>query len=125
LKLDEFRGTLYVEGHRGRFLSKTKKPMRCFDPLANAIAQELPVRIPLDASQIQRMLPEQIGRTLTTARIVTVDSATRGGTRHADLTLPVDHAGEIGWNLDHPIPALIPLIPPPHFREYDDIVNLL
>ena len=44
LKLDGFRGTLYVEGHRGRFLSKTKKPMRRFDSLANAIAQELPVR---------------------------------------------------------------------------------
>jgi hypothetical protein len=28
LKLDGFRGTLYVEGHRGRFLTKTKKPMR-------------------------------------------------------------------------------------------------
>jgi triacylglycerol lipase len=57
--------------------------------------------------------------------VVTVDSATRGGTRHADLTLPVDHAGEIGWNLDHPIPALIPLIPASHFRDYDDIVSLL
>jgi ATP-dependent DNA ligase len=44
LKLDGFRGTSYVEGHRGRFLSKTKKPMRRFDPLANAIAQELPLR---------------------------------------------------------------------------------
>lgn len=44
LKLDGFRGTLYVEGHRGRFLSKTKKPMRRFDALANAIARELPVR---------------------------------------------------------------------------------
>lgn len=44
LKLDGFRGTLYVEDQRGRFLSKTKKPMRRFDVLANAIAWELPVR---------------------------------------------------------------------------------
>ena len=44
LKLDGFRGTLYAEGDRGRFLSKTKKPMRRFDSLANAIARELPVR---------------------------------------------------------------------------------
>ncbi len=44
LKLDGFRGTLYVEGHRGRFLSKTKKTMRRFDALANAMARELPVR---------------------------------------------------------------------------------
>lgn len=44
LKLDGFRGTLYVEGQRGRFLSKTKKPMRRFAALANAIARELPVR---------------------------------------------------------------------------------
>jgi bifunctional non-homologous end joining protein LigD len=44
LKLDGFRGTLYVEEHRGRFLSKMKKPMRRFDSLANAIARELPVR---------------------------------------------------------------------------------
>lgn len=44
LKLDGFRGTLYVEGQRGRFLSKTKKPMRRFEALANAIASELQVR---------------------------------------------------------------------------------
>jgi triacylglycerol lipase len=57
--------------------------------------------------------------------VVTVDSATRGGTRHADLTLPVDHAGEVGWNLDLLIPAVLPLIPPPHFRDYDEIMRLL
>jgi bifunctional non-homologous end joining protein LigD len=41
LKLDGFRGTLYVEQQRGRFLSKTKKRMKRFDALANAIAREL------------------------------------------------------------------------------------
>jgi triacylglycerol lipase len=56
---------------------------------------------------------------------VTVHSATRGGTRQADLTLPVDHAGEIGWNLDHPIPAFPALIASPHLRHYDDIMRLL
>ena len=44
LKLDGFRGTLYVEDERGRFLSKTKKTMRRFDTLANEIARELDVR---------------------------------------------------------------------------------
>ncbi|HYK03196.1 MAG TPA: hypothetical protein VE974_15660 [Thermoanaerobaculia bacterium] len=44
VKLDGFRGTLYVEDGRGRFSSKTKKTMRRFDELANAIAKELRVR---------------------------------------------------------------------------------
>jgi triacylglycerol lipase len=57
--------------------------------------------------------------------VVTVDSATRGGTRHADLILPADHAGEIGWNLDHPIPANLSLIAPRHFPAYDEIVRML
>lgn len=44
VKLDGFRGTLYVKAGRGRFLSKTKKTMRRFDDLANAIAKELEVQ---------------------------------------------------------------------------------
>ncbi|MDP9176981.1 MAG: hypothetical protein M3O61_04810 [Gemmatimonadota bacterium] len=44
VKLDGFRGTLYVEAGRGRFLSKTKKTMRRFDDLANAIVKELGVQ---------------------------------------------------------------------------------
>ena len=44
LKLDGFRGTLYVEAGRGRFRSKTKNTMRRFDDLANAIAKELRVQ---------------------------------------------------------------------------------
>jgi bifunctional non-homologous end joining protein LigD len=44
VKLDGFRGTLYVDAGRGRFLSKTKKPMRRFDDLANAIAKEFRVQ---------------------------------------------------------------------------------
>ena len=44
LKLDGFRGTLYVEAGRARFQSKTKKTMRRFGDLANAIAQELRVK---------------------------------------------------------------------------------
>lgn len=43
LKLYGFRGTLYVEGSSGRFVSKAMKPMRRFDDLANAIARELGV----------------------------------------------------------------------------------
>lgn len=44
VKLDGFRGTLYVENGRGRFASKTKKAMRRFDELANTIAKELRVQ---------------------------------------------------------------------------------
>jgi bifunctional non-homologous end joining protein LigD len=43
LKLDGFRGTLHVEAGRGYFRSKTKKPLRRFDDLANAIAKEIAV----------------------------------------------------------------------------------
>jgi bifunctional non-homologous end joining protein LigD len=44
VKLDGFRGTLYLDAGRGYFLSKTKKKMRRFDELANVIAKELRVR---------------------------------------------------------------------------------
>lgn len=44
LKLGGFRGTLYVEGSRGRFVSKAMKPMRRFDDLGDAIARKLGVR---------------------------------------------------------------------------------
>jgi len=40
VKLVGFRGTLNVDAGRGRFLSKTKKGMRRFDHLANAIVKE-------------------------------------------------------------------------------------
>ena len=43
VKLDGFRGTLYVDAGRAHFLSKTKKRMKRFEELANAIARELPV----------------------------------------------------------------------------------
>lgn len=43
VKLDGFRGTLYVEQRRGKFFSKTRKHMARFDDLANALARELPV----------------------------------------------------------------------------------
>ncbi len=44
LKLDGFRGTLYIEAGRGRFLSKTKKPLTRFDDLANALARAVAVK---------------------------------------------------------------------------------
>lgn len=44
LKLDGFRGVLSIENGRGRFTSKTGKPMPRFQPLADAIARALPVR---------------------------------------------------------------------------------
>lgn len=43
VKLDGFRGVLFIEGGRGRFSSKTKRPLRRFEDLANGIARTLPV----------------------------------------------------------------------------------
>ena len=46
------RGTLYIEGSRGRFLSKAMKPMgRCGD-LANANARELGVEVAIIDGEI-------------------------------------------------------------------------
>lgn len=44
LKLDGFRGTLYLENGTGRFSSKTKRDMPRFRDLAGALARELRVR---------------------------------------------------------------------------------
>lgn len=44
LKLDGFRGVLTVEGGRGRFTSKTARPMPRFQELADALARTLGVR---------------------------------------------------------------------------------
>ncbi len=44
LKLDGFRGTLYVENGGAVFRSKTKRVMRRFQDLANSLARTLPVR---------------------------------------------------------------------------------
>lgn len=44
LKLDGFRGVLYVSGGRGKFLSKTSKPLKRFQELADALARALPVK---------------------------------------------------------------------------------
>lgn len=43
-KIDGFRGTLYADGGRGFFRSKTMRLMRRFDSLALDSAQALPVR---------------------------------------------------------------------------------
>jgi bifunctional non-homologous end joining protein LigD len=42
LKLDGFRGTLYLERGTGRFLSKNKRPLRRFGDLASSLARALP-----------------------------------------------------------------------------------
>ena len=44
LKLDGFRGVLTVEKGKGRFTSKTRKPMPRFQALADALANVLDVR---------------------------------------------------------------------------------
>lgn len=44
LKLDGFRGVLSIEQGKGRFTSKTSKPMPRFQPLADALTRALGVR---------------------------------------------------------------------------------
>lgn len=59
--------------------------------------------------------------------VVTRSSALRDGHQHLD-DWPVDHAGEIGWSFDSPVPVGLPvpfLQPPPHLARYDAIVALL
>lgn len=59
--------------------------------------------------------------------VVTRTSALRNGHEHlADW--PVDHAGEIGWSFDSPVPIEfeLPLLAPSrHFARYDAIVQML
>jgi pimeloyl-ACP methyl ester carboxylesterase len=55
--------------------------------------------------------------------VVTVDSATRGGTRPLFATWPVDHAQEVGWNLDLLVPAGLPLSDTSHFARYEALVR--
>ena len=59
--------------------------------------------------------------------VVTRTSARRVGHEHLP-DWPVDHAGEIGWSFQTPlpIPSEVPLIPtPPHFDRYDALVREL
>jgi triacylglycerol lipase len=59
--------------------------------------------------------------------VVTRRSALRPGHTHLP-DWPLDHAGEIGWSLDSPLPIEVELPfvpPPPHFARYDAIVGLL
>jgi triacylglycerol lipase len=59
--------------------------------------------------------------------VVARSSAVRAG--HESLAdWPVDHAGEVGWSFDTPLPVEfeLPLVsPPPHFARYDAIVAAL
>jgi triacylglycerol lipase len=59
--------------------------------------------------------------------VVTRSSALRAGNEHLP-DWPVDHAGEIGWSFETPLPIVLdlPLIPtPPHLRRYDALVDAL
>ena len=59
--------------------------------------------------------------------VVARASALRDGHEHlADW--PVDHAGEVGWSFNSPVPIEVelPLVPAPaHFGRYDAIVDVL
>jgi hypothetical protein len=59
--------------------------------------------------------------------VVTRASALRQGHEHLP-DWPVDHAGEVGWSLERPLPVEleVPFVAPPaHFARYDAIVDLL
>jgi triacylglycerol lipase len=72
-----------------------------------------------------RAIQKIVGLRTANDGVVTVASATRGGTVTADLTWGVDHAGEVGWNLDRPIPASFPFADTSHFARYNEIIALL
>jgi hypothetical protein len=61
--------------------------------------------------------------------LVTESSAIRTSKERERLQdWPVDHAGEVGWSLDTPLPIEfeLPLLPaPPHFARYEAIVKML
>jgi triacylglycerol lipase len=57
--------------------------------------------------------------------VVTRSSALRAGHKNLD-DWPVDHAGEVGWSFDSPVPIVagIPLVrTPAHLLRYDEIVK--
>ena len=59
--------------------------------------------------------------------VVARSSALREGHEHLD-DWPVDHAGEVGWSFETPLPVEfdVPFVPPPpHFARYDAIVSAL
>jgi len=58
--------------------------------------------------------------------VVTRSSALRAGNEHLP-DWPVDHAGEIGWSFETPLPIVLdlPLIPAPHLSRYDALVDAL
>jgi triacylglycerol lipase len=59
--------------------------------------------------------------------VVSRASALRPGDEHLE-DWPVDHAGEVGWSLQTPVPIpldVFGLISAPHLARYDDIVNRL
>jgi triacylglycerol lipase len=57
--------------------------------------------------------------------VVTVHSATRGGMRKLAATWPTDHAGEIGWNLDRPVPVGLLFADSSHLARYEDLVRII
>jgi len=59
--------------------------------------------------------------------VVTRSSALRPGHEHLP-DWPVDHAGEIGWSFDTPLPIVVDLpsmLAPAHIRRYDALVDAL
>jgi triacylglycerol lipase len=59
--------------------------------------------------------------------VVTKSSALRAGHQHLE-DWPVDHAGEVGWSFDSPLPIVfeIPFAPTPaHLLRYDALVEAL
>ena len=60
--------------------------------------------------------------------VVTKSSALRPEREHLPDDWPVDHAGEVGWSFDSPVPivAELPFVPTPaHLLRYDAIVSAL
>lgn len=57
--------------------------------------------------------------------VVTLHSATRGGTRQPVAVWPTDHAGEVGWNFDRLLPIGVPLSDRSHLPRYEQLVRIV
>ena len=75
------------------------------------------------ASRFFRNLAEQFKVPGPSDGVVTVKSATCDGKFKLIDIWPTDHAGEVGWNLNFPLPAIIPFISRPHLDRYEKLVR--
>jgi triacylglycerol lipase len=78
------------------------------------------------ASHVFKAIADKFGLSGPHDGVVTLHSATAGGKFELiGDPWPTDHAGEIGWNLDLPVPAAVPFSDHMHFGRYEEVVRAL